>query len=47
MVISDSHKGGVATFGRPEEIAPAVVFLASGDASWLTRERINASGGVH
>jgi 3-oxoacyl-[acyl-carrier protein] reductase len=34
-------------FGRPEEIAPAVVFLASDDAAWLTGERINASGGVH
>ena len=34
-------------FGRPEEIAPTVVFLASDDAAWLTGERINASGGVH
>jgi 3-oxoacyl-[acyl-carrier protein] reductase len=34
-------------FGRPEEIAPAVAFLASDDAAWLTGERINASGGVH
>jgi 3-oxoacyl-[acyl-carrier protein] reductase len=34
-------------FGRPEEIAPAVIFLASDDAAWLTGERINASGGVH
>jgi 3-oxoacyl-[acyl-carrier protein] reductase len=33
-------------FARPEEIAPAVVFLASDDAAWLTGERINASGGV-
>ena len=33
-------------FGRPEEIAPTVVFLASDDAAWLTGERINASGGV-
>jgi 3-oxoacyl-[acyl-carrier protein] reductase len=36
-----------ARFGRPEEIAPAVVFLASDDAAWLTGERISASGGVH
>jgi 3-oxoacyl-[acyl-carrier protein] reductase len=36
-----------ARFGRPEEIAPAVIFLASDDAAWLTGERINASGGVH
>jgi 3-oxoacyl-[acyl-carrier protein] reductase len=34
-------------FGRPEEIAPVVVFLASDNAAWLTGERINASGGVH
>jgi 3-oxoacyl-[acyl-carrier protein] reductase len=34
-------------FARPEEIAPAVVFLASDDAAWLTGERLNASGGVH
>lgn len=34
-------------FGQPEEIAPAVVFLASDDAAWLTGERISASGGVH
>jgi 3-oxoacyl-[acyl-carrier protein] reductase len=34
-------------FGRPEEIAPSVVFLASDDAAWLTGERLNASGGVH
>ena len=33
-------------FGQPEEIAPAVVFLASDDAAWLTGERLNASGGV-
>ena len=36
-----------ARFGRPEEVAPAVVFLASDDAAWLTGERLNASGGVH
>ncbi len=36
-----------ARFGKPEEIAPAVIFLASDDAAWLTGERLNASGGVH
>jgi 3-oxoacyl-[acyl-carrier protein] reductase len=36
-----------ARFGRPEEIAPVIVFLASDDAGWLTGERINASGGLH
>jgi 3-oxoacyl-[acyl-carrier protein] reductase len=34
-------------FGKPEEIAPAVIFLASNDAAWLTGELIHASGGVH
>ncbi|WP_208507768.1 SDR family oxidoreductase [Variovorax paradoxus] len=32
-------------FGRPEDIAPVVVFLASDDSAWLTGERICASGG--
>jgi 3-oxoacyl-[acyl-carrier protein] reductase len=36
-----------ARFGKPEEIAPVIVFLASEDAGWLTGERINASGGLH
>jgi 3-oxoacyl-[acyl-carrier protein] reductase len=34
-------------FGQPEDIAPIVVFLASDDASWLTGERVSASGGLH
>ena len=34
-------------FGKPEEIAPAVIFFASDDSAWLTGERIHASGGVH
>jgi 3-oxoacyl-[acyl-carrier protein] reductase len=33
--------------GKPEEIAPVVVFLASDEAAWLTGERISASGGLH
>ena len=36
-----------ARFGKPEEIVPVIVFLASDDSSWLTGERINASGGLH
>jgi 3-oxoacyl-[acyl-carrier protein] reductase len=53
FVDSDAGKAMVATtplgarFGKPEEIAPAVIFLASDDAAWLTGERLNASGGVH
>jgi 3-oxoacyl-[acyl-carrier protein] reductase len=34
-----------ARFGRPDDIAPVVVFLASDDSAWLTGERICASGG--
>jgi 3-oxoacyl-[acyl-carrier protein] reductase len=46
------NSGAVATplaarFGKPEEIAPVIVFLASEDAAWLTGERISASGGLH
>ncbi|TIX77292.1 MAG: SDR family oxidoreductase, partial [Mesorhizobium sp.] len=32
-------------FGQPADIARIAVFLASDDASWLTGERITASGG--
>ncbi len=31
--------------GRPQDIAPAVVFLASDDAAWLTGETLYISGG--
>jgi 3-oxoacyl-[acyl-carrier protein] reductase len=31
--------------GRPEDIAAAVAFLASGDASWVTGESLVVSGG--
>jgi 3-oxoacyl-[acyl-carrier protein] reductase len=48
----DGDAGAAATplgarFGRPQEIAPVIVFLASDDAAWLTGERISASGGLH
>jgi 3-oxoacyl-[acyl-carrier protein] reductase len=36
-----------ARFGKPEEVAPVIVFLASNDSAWLTGERISASGGLH
>ncbi|MER9235941.1 glucose 1-dehydrogenase [Mesorhizobium sp. M0622] len=32
-------------FGQPDDVAGVAVFLASDDASWLTGERITASGG--
>ncbi|MCP9232650.1 glucose 1-dehydrogenase [Mesorhizobium sp. LMG 17147] len=32
-------------FGRPDDVARVAVFLASDEASWLTGERITASGG--
>ena len=31
--------------GQPSDIAPIAVFLASDESSWLTGERISASGG--
>lgn len=31
--------------GRPEDIAPAVVFLASADASWITGQNLCIAGG--
>ncbi len=33
--------------GEPDDIVPAVIFLASDDAAWITGERISASGGLH
>lgn len=32
--------------GKPNDIAPAVVFLASDDASWITGETLYISGGM-
>ncbi len=31
--------------GQPQDIAPAVVFLASADAAWITGETLHISGG--
>ncbi|EJN21118.1 SDR family NAD(P)-dependent oxidoreductase [Pseudomonas sp. GM80] len=33
--------------GKPEDIAPAVAFLASQDASWITGETLVIGGGLH
>jgi len=32
--------------GQPRDIAPAVVFLASADAAWITGETLYISGGL-
>jgi 3-oxoacyl-[acyl-carrier protein] reductase len=32
--------------GQPQDIAPAVVFLASEDAAWITGETLHISGGM-
>jgi len=37
----------VNRFGRPEEVAAVVGFLASEDASYITGEVININGGLH
>jgi 3-oxoacyl-[acyl-carrier protein] reductase len=32
--------------GQPQDIAPAAVFLASGDARWITGETLHVAGGL-
>jgi 3-oxoacyl-[acyl-carrier protein] reductase len=44
MMIANTPLGRA---GEPDDIVPAVVFLASDDAAWITGERISASGGLH
>jgi 3-oxoacyl-[acyl-carrier protein] reductase len=33
--------------GQTKDIAPAVVFLASGESSWITGETLHITGGLH
>ncbi|WP_250537025.1 glucose 1-dehydrogenase [Caballeronia sp. AZ10_KS36] len=51
IVGSDMEKGMVAMTplgraGRPDDIARAVVFLASDDARWITGDHVNVAGGL-
>jgi 3-oxoacyl-[acyl-carrier protein] reductase len=39
-------KTPLGRIGQPEDIAPAVVFLASDDAAWITGESLFISGGM-
>jgi 3-oxoacyl-[acyl-carrier protein] reductase len=32
--------------GQPEDVAPAVVFLASSDSAWITGETLQITGGM-
>jgi NAD(P)-dependent dehydrogenase (short-subunit alcohol dehydrogenase family) len=36
----------VGRIGRPEEVAQAVLFLASGAASYITGATVNVDGGI-
>ena len=51
MIGSDMEKQMVAQtplgrIGKPEDMAPLAVFLASDDAKWITGEWIAAGGGL-
>lgn len=43
QVIAQTPLGRI---GRPEDIAPAVVFFASSDSSWITGESLYITGGL-
>jgi 3-oxoacyl-[acyl-carrier protein] reductase len=52
LIETDFDKKTVAAtplgrIGQPRDIAPAVVFLASHDASWITGESLYITGGYH
>lgn len=37
----------IGRFGRPEEVAALVAFLASNDSAYITGEVININGGLY
>lgn len=51
--LNDDQRAGImnqvpaARLGDPKEIAAAVVFLASGDAGYITGETLNVNGGMY
>lgn len=52
IIGSDFEKQAIARtllgrIGQPDDIAKAVVFLASDQSGWITSERIKVSGGFH
>jgi 3-oxoacyl-[acyl-carrier protein] reductase len=40
-------KTPLGRISQPQDVAPAVVFLASTDAAWITGENLFVSGGLH
>jgi len=47
MADSLTARTPLGRLGKPDDIAPIVVFLASDDARWITGDVIAASGGLH
>jgi 3-oxoacyl-[acyl-carrier protein] reductase len=44
QAVSETPLGRV---GRPSDVAPAAVFFASSDSSWITDETLFITGGLH
>jgi 3-oxoacyl-[acyl-carrier protein] reductase len=40
-----AKRAALGRIGQPDDIAKVAVFLASGDAGWITGDRVTASGG--